>query len=98
YPTVLDHRRRFWVFEEVTQGGHRALGLDQGVLQSGQVSGDELRASGLVGRPQHPSDVVDGHLEIPEPADHLSGRDLGGRVSAIAGDRGATPAWERGGP
>jgi len=51
------------------------------------VGGDELGANGRVGCAQHSSDVIEGHLEIPEPADHLSDRDLVARVSAIAGDR-----------
>jgi hypothetical protein len=34
---------------------------------------------------QHHSDVIERHVEISEPSDHLSDRDLGARVSAITG-------------
>ena len=64
------------MFEEVAQGGHGALGLGQGLLQAGEVGGDELGPSRRIGCLQHPSDVVERHVEIPEPSDHLSDRDL----------------------
>ena len=62
-------------------------GLAQGLLQAGEVGGDELGPSRRIGCLQHPSDVDERHVEIPEPSDHLSDRDLDVAVSAIAGDR-----------
>ena len=75
------------MFEQLAQGGHRALRLGQGLLQASEVGGNELGPSRLIGSPEYGADVVERHAEIPEPSDHLRDRELVARVSAVAGDR-----------
>ena len=70
--------------EQPPQGGHRLLGLDEALLQPGQVLGDQLVAGVDVGRLQHGADLLQRHVELPEPPDDLRRGDLLGAVTAVA--------------
>ena len=84
---VFDCRGRRGVFEEVAQRGHGALGVGQVPLQPGQMGGDELAPGHLVRCTQHRADLLEGHPEITESADHLGGRDLVAGVPPVPGHR-----------
>src|ERR1700722_20877214 len=47
------------------------------------MAGDEVVAGGQVGSRDDRVDLLQGHVERPEPADDLSGRDLIGGVAAM---------------
>lgn len=49
-----------------------------------QMRGDQLVASGSVGRVQHLLELLERHLEVPEPTNGLTKRYLGGFVVAIS--------------
>ena len=70
--------------QQVAQRLDRGPGLGQLGLQPVQVGGDQRVAGGRVRCGQHRLDLGDRHLQIPQAPDDLRGRDLPGRVVAVA--------------
>ena len=81
---VLDRLRRFRLLEQVLQRRDRGLGLRELRLQAVEVRADQRVAGADIRRREHRAHRVDRHVEIAEAADHLRGRDLIGRVVAVA--------------
>src|ERR1700712_1499585 len=69
--------------EQATGGPDGLGGRRQSLLEVGEVVGDERGTLADVGAEQA-DDVADGHVQVAEPTDDLRGRDLVGRVVAVA--------------
>jgi hypothetical protein len=83
---VLDvDRRRGLRAQQVAQRGDGALRTREAFFQAVQVGGYEVVARCQVGSGQDGGDHVQRHVQIPEPADDLRGRDLVRRVEAVPG-------------
>ena len=81
---VLDGQGGRRALEQVAEGGHGRLGLEEIVFQPGQVHGDELVSGVDVRGLQHGADLLQRHVEVAEATDDLCGRDLLDAVTAVA--------------
>ena len=81
---VLDRRRALRRLQQVAQRVDRGPGLRQLGFQPAEMRGDEGVAGRGVRRVEHRLDLADRHLQIPQAADDLRGRDLLGGVVAVA--------------
>ena len=70
--------------QQIAQRGDRVLRAGQPFFQPVQMGGDELVARLDVRRGQDLLDLLDRHVQIPEPPDDLRGRYLVGGVPAVA--------------
>jgi hypothetical protein len=72
-------------FEEVTQRCGSLLGSRQRHLQAPEVTGDQLVPGGQVRGGDDGMDLIQGHVQGPEPLDDLGGRDLVSAVASVPG-------------
>jgi hypothetical protein len=86
-PAVRDGGDVARVGEQVPQRRDGALGPGQVLLQARQVRGYEPVAGPQVRSREDRADLLQGHVEVPEAADDLRGRDLIGRVAPVPGGR-----------
>ena len=97
---VLEGGRRSSLgqLEKTPERGHRFLSAGQAAFEALEVGDDDLVASGQVGSSYDRSDLVQGHVQRPEAADHLSGRDLVSGVAPVAGGRVDVSGFEESDP
>ena len=74
------------MIEQVLQRGDGVLGAGEAFLQPAQVRRDQLVAGADVGRGEDAFDLLDRHVQVPEPPDDLRGGDLMGGVAAVPGE------------
>jgi len=79
-------RRVLGVVKQVPQRGDRVLGAGEAVLKPAEVRRDQLVAGTGVGRGEDALDLVDRHVQLPEPPDYLRGGDLVCGVTAVPGE------------
>jgi hypothetical protein len=72
-----------WRLKQVAERCRRLLGAGQGHFEAPKVGSDQLVASPRICRCDDRVNLFEGHVQRPEPADHLSGRDLIGGVTPV---------------
>jgi hypothetical protein len=83
--TVPDRRGGRRALQQAAESGHGILGAGEAGLQAGQMGGDQPAARLGIGSGQDRVDLLQRHIEVPEPADHLGGGDLRSAVAPIPG-------------
>lgn len=75
-PAVFDNDRDSvdWRLEQIAERCHRLLGAGQGHFEALKVGSDQHAASSRICRRDDRVNLLEGHVQRPEPPDHLRGR------------------------